>query len=154
MHGGVKETLAELRSKFWIPKGRQLVRYILNRCVKCKKLHGVPFKPVKHASLPQNRVSQTAAFTHVGVDFAGPLFVKSNDTQKQMKKTYICLFTCSTSRALHLELVHDLSTEAFIRCLRRFIARRGTPVSITSDNAKTFKCADKELAKLFKDPRL
>jgi hypothetical protein len=53
-----------------------------------------------------------------------------------------------------LELVHDLSTIAFIRCLRRFIARRGTPVSITSDNAKTFKKADKELAELFKGTKL
>ena len=153
-HGGIKETLTELRSKYWIPKGRQLVRYILNRCVKCRKVHSVAFKPVKQASLPEHRVKETAAFTHVGVDFAGPLFVKTSDPQKQMKKAYICLFTCSTSRALHLELVHDLSTIAFIRCLRRFIARRGTPVSITSDNAKTFKKADKELAELFKGTKL
>ena len=113
------------------------MRYILNRCVKCRKVHSVAFKPVKQASLPEHRVKNIEA---------GPLFVKTSDPQKQMKKAYICLFTCSTSRALHLELVHDLSTIAFIRCLRRFIARRGTPVSITSDNAKTFKKADKELA--------
>ena len=67
-----------------------------------------------------------------------------------MKKTYICLYTCATTRALHLELTSDLSTAAFIRCLRRYIARRGTPASITSDNAKTFKAADKDLKELFK----
>lgn len=69
-------------------------------------------------------------------------------------KSYICLFTCSSSRALHLELAPDLSTDSFIRCLRRFVARRGIPCSITSDNAKTFKLADKELKKLFADDKV
>ena len=71
-----------------------------------------------------------------------------------MKKAYICLFTCYSSRALHLELVHDLSTEGFIRCLRCFVVRRGCPTSITSDNAKTFKRADKELGDLFNNDTL
>ena len=70
-----------------------------------------------------------------------------------MKKAYICLFTCATSRALHLELTPDLSTEASIRCLRRSIARRGRPVSITTDNAKTFKRANNELGWLLKNKR-
>ncbi|XP_029181161.2 uncharacterized protein [Acropora muricata] len=70
------------------------------------------------------------------MDFAGLLFTK---TTRGTAKTYICLFTCATSRAIHLEFLPDLSSEAFIRGLQRFAGRRGTPASITSDNAKTFK---------------
>ena len=153
-HGGVKETLTELRSEYWIPKGRQLVKKILHHCVVCRKLEGRPYTPPPSGDLPESRVTVTSAFTHVGVDFAGPLFVKTGSgAAKQMKKVYICLFTCATSRALHLELIPDLSSEAFIRCLRRFTARRGTPASITSDNAKTFKKANKDLVQLFHDKK-
>ena len=146
-HGGVKETLVELRSEYWAPKGRQLVKKTLHQCVICKKLEGLPYKAYKRAELPETRVTDVPAFTHVGVDFAGPLFTK---TTRGTTKTYICLFTCATSRAIHLELLPDLSSEAFIRGLQRFAGRRGTPASITSDNAKTFKRANKDLAQLFK----
>ena len=112
----------------WNPKGRQLVKKTLHQCVICKKLEGLPYKAYKRADVP--------AFTHVGVDFAGPLFTK---TTRGTAKTYICLFTCATSRAIRLELLSDLSSEVFIRGLQRFAGRRGTPASITSDNAKTSK---------------
>ena len=118
-HGGVKETLVEVRGNVWIPKGRQYVKMVLHQCVVCKKRERLPYRPPPTADLPESRVSGSPAFTYVGVDFAGPVYVKSTNS---MKKAYICLFTCATSRALHLELTPDLSTEAFIRCLRRFIA--------------------------------
>ena len=143
----MEETLVELRSEYWVPKGRQLVKKTLHQCVICKKLEGLPYKASKRAELPETRVTDVPAFTHVGVDFAGPLFTK---TTRGTAKTYICLFTCATSRAIHLELLPDLSSEAFIRGLQRFAGRRGTPASITSDNAKTFKRANKDLAQLFK----
>lgn len=146
-HGGVKEILVELRSEYWAPKGRQLVKRTLHQCVICKKLEGLPYKAYKRAELPETRVTDVPAFTQVGVDFAGPLFAK---TTRGTAKTYICLFTCATSRAIHLELLPDFSSEAFIRRLQRFAERRETPASITSDNAKTFKRANKDLAQLFK----
>ena len=71
-----------------------------------------------------------------------------------MKKVYIALFSCCVTRAIHLELVEDLSTGAFIRALRRFSGRRGTPVLIISDKAKTFKAADKALKKLYNHPEV
>ena len=138
-HGGLRETLAELRSQYWVTKGRRFVKKTLHRCVTCKRLEGIPFKSPRHADLPETGVTDHAAFTHVGVDFAGPLFVKTGGAAGEMKKTYICLYTCATSRALHLELTPDLSTAAFLRCLRRYIARRGTLTSITSNNTQTFK---------------
>ena len=153
-HGGVKETLTELRSEYWIPNGRQLVKKILHHCVICRKLEGRPYTPSPSGDLPESQVTVISALTHVGVDFTGPLFVKTvSGAAKQMKKVYICLFTCDTSRALHLELTPDLSSEASIRFLRRFTARRGTPASITSDNTKTLKKANKDLVQLFQDKK-
>lgn len=90
----------------------------------------MPYKQLPTGDLPEPRVSGSPAFTHVGVDCTGRVYIKStSDTIKQMKKAYICLFTCVTSRALH--------KEAFNRCLRRFTARRGRPVSITTDPTRS-----------------
>ena len=81
--------------------------------------------------------------------------MKQEDSLSEgMLKAYICLFTCASSRALHVELAPSLSAEAFMRCLKRFIGRRGIPSSITSDNAKTFKSAKSELGKLFKGQKV
>ena len=73
---------------------------------------------------------------------------------KQLKKVYVCLFSCCVTRALHLDLVKDLSTPAFLRCFRKFFVRRGTPALIVSDNAKTFKGAEKEIRALFRHPEV
>ena len=126
------------------------MKYVLNRCAICKKMEGRSFGRPPAASLPEFRVSTAPPFSKTGVDFAGPLFVKGKD--KQMKKVYIALFTCCVTRAVHLELVEDLSTETFKLCLRRFIARRGVPTLMVSDNAKTFKGIDKELRTLYGHP--
>ena len=87
------------------------------------------------------------------VDYAGPLYIKVSG-QSALQKVYVLLFTCCSVRAVHLELATDLSVDVFIRCLRRFAARRGLPELIISDNAKTFKAADKILSKLFSYPRV
>ena len=145
MHGGVRATLAEVRSKYWIPKGRQYVKKILNKCAICKR-HSAP------CTVPDFRVRQAPAFSKVGVDFAGPLYVKA--TAGGMRKVYIALFSCCVTRAIHLELVEDLTAEAFRRALRRFAARRGTPTLIVSDNAKTFQATEKTLINLFKHPEI
>ena len=140
-HEGVQETLVELRSEYWVPKGRELVKKTLHQCVICKKLEGLPYKAPKRADLPETMVTDVPAFTHVGVDFAGPLFMKTTEVQPKHTSAYL--------HVLHLELLPYLSSEAFIRGLQRFAGRRGTPVSITSDNTKTFKRANKDLAQLF-----
>ncbi len=81
------------------------------------------------------------------------LFVKSVFGKEiQVSKVYICLFTCGSTRAIHIELTPSLTTQAFIRCLRRFVARRGIPELIKSDNAKTFKAAATQLTRIFNDP--
>ncbi|XP_078363900.1 uncharacterized protein LOC144648138 [Oculina patagonica] len=135
-HGGIRATLGELRSRFWVPKGRQAVTKVLNECVTCKRQQGKPFGPPTEAALPDFRVKEALPFSKVGVDFAGHFFVKS--PTGEMVKSYIALFTCCVTRAVTLELVKDLTASTFVRCLRKFAARRGTPSLIISDNAKTF----------------
>ena len=130
----------EVRSKYWIPKGRQKIKAVINKCTVCKTLEGRPYEARKEADLPGFRVRETVAFSKTGVEFAGPLFVK--DGVGGTSKFYIALFTCCVSRAVHLDLVRGLSALEFMRCLRRFSARPGTPSLyslMTSDNAKTFK---------------
>jgi len=128
LHCGVKSTPAELHTKFWVPKGRQVVKKILSQCVTCKKWEGTAFTQPATASLPEFRVNPAPPFSKVGVDFAGPMYVKGQG--KQLKKVYVCLFSCCVTRALYLDLVEDLSTPTFLRFLRKFTARKGTPTLI------------------------
>ena len=75
LHSGVRNTLAELRSRFWVPKGRQAVKQVLNRCVLCKKMGGKSFRVPPAARLADFRVNTAPSFSKTGVDFTGPLFV-------------------------------------------------------------------------------
>ena len=140
LHSGVKDTLTQLRSKFWVPKGRQAVRDAIRKCPRCKRIEGRSYSVPPTPPLPEFRLSDEFAFTRVGVDFAGPVYVKDVYSKKvEMNKAYIALFTCATTRAVHLELVPNLRAESFTRALIRFKGRRGTPALIVSDNGKTFK---------------
>ena len=121
-HSGVKATLTELRSKYWIVKGRSLVRQVLRRCNVCRRHEGKPYSNPLPPPLPSFRVQESPPFTVVGVDFAGPLFVRVK--KDQFNKVWICLFTCCTTRAVHLDIVTDLAAPTFIRVLKRFSARR------------------------------
>jgi hypothetical protein len=145
LHNGVKETLAELRSRFWIVKGRSLIKSIIHRCCVCRRHEGKPYSAPPPPPLPTFRVEEAPPFSFTGVDFAGPLYVRGNGASK---KVWICLYTCCVVRAIHLDLVPDLSTSAFLRCFRRFTARRGVPQRILSDNGKTFKAAAKAISEV------
>lgn len=153
MHAGVRDTLVQTREKYWILRARQVVKRVVSRCVLCKKFRAKAAQQTT-APLPKDRITESPPFEITGVDFAGPLYVK---THNSMTKSYIALFTCAVTRAVHLELVSDLSTENFLLALKRFISRRGLCKVIYSDNAKTFKRADqdlKDLWKSIKDPQL
>ena len=152
-HNGIVDTLSLTRQRYWILRGREQVKRNLRKCIVCKKIEGLPFMTVYNPELPQIRVDEAPPFSHVGIDFAGPLMVTSKE-QGEVMKTYICLFTCGSTRAIHLELVESLSVESFIRAFRRFCGRRGLPATIITDNAKTFKSAALEVKKLLRAPRL
>ena len=151
MHSRVKATLTELRSRFWVVKGRSIVQQVLRRCVVCKRYEGQPYKAPPPPPLPPLRVKEAPPFTHTGVDFAGPLYVKKENGHS-CEKVWICLFTCCVVRAVHLDLVPDLSTSTFLNCLKRFVARRGLPSKIVSDNGKTFEAACKVIRTIVSHP--
>ena len=93
-------------------------------------------------SPPLFRVEEAPPFTFTGCDFAGPLYIRCEGGQK---KTWICLYKCCVVRAVHLELVMDLTIPTFLRCFKRFVGRRGLPKMMVSDNGKTFKAAAKSI---------
>ena len=126
-HNGVKETLTEIRSQYWITNGRTVVQRLIHSCVTCRTLEALAYMtPKLPPPLPPFRVSEAPAFTYVGVDFAGPLYVKQIGSKTEDNKVWICLFTCYVTRGIHLDLVPDLTIGAFLRCFKRFIARRGS----------------------------
>ncbi|XP_035233684.1 uncharacterized protein LOC118205505 [Stegodyphus dumicola] len=140
-HGGIADTLNQIRDKFWLLKARRKIKSVLYNCNVCKIFRT---KPVMQdmAPLPPDRCREAFPFENSGIDYVGPLYVKSG---KELSKTYILLFTCAVTRAVHLELTTDLSTEKFLLAFRRFIARRGLCRIVYTDNAKTLKRAKKEL---------
>lgn len=96
--------------------------------------------------LPKHRVSPGRAFLRCGVDFAGPFIVKTSNRRNAPKvKSYVSVFICLATRSIHVELVSDLSTDAFIRALNRFFDRRGKSIVIYSDNATNFVRANRKL---------
>ena len=151
-HSGVNDTLTLLRENYWILKGKRIVKQVISRCVTCLKCEGLPYRVTTTPDLPAERVSDDPPFTHIGIDFAGPLYIK--DKSSNQTKVYVCLFTCCSTRAVHLELTELLSAESFLLAFRRFVGRRGLPSTIWSDNAKTFKTAAKEIQKLIRSPEV
>ena len=152
-HSGTSDTLSTLREKYWILKGRQAVKRILKSCKICARVEGLPYSSVVSPDLPSIRVSEDPPFSHTGIDYAGPLYTHSkNHGATKVDKAYICVFTCASTRAVHLELAPDLSVDSFLLLFRRFAARRGLPATLISDNAKTFKISSKELIKIARSP--
>ena len=104
-------------------------------------------------NFPGFRLSDEFALTNIGVDFAGPVYVKDiYHKSDDMNKAYIVLYTCASSCAVHLDVFPRLTTKAFVRSFKRFIARRGVPNLVVSDNRSTFK--REELKKLLADHRI
>ena len=106
-------------------------------------IEGLPYRTPPPPPLPTFRVKEEPPLTFTRVDFAGPLYVRSHDGTQ--RKVWICLYTCCITRAVHLDLVPDMTSQTFLWSLKRFTARRGLPHKIVSDNGKTFKAAAKAI---------
>ncbi|XP_055623418.1 uncharacterized protein LOC129766841 [Toxorhynchites rutilus septentrionalis] len=147
LHAGPQLMLATIRQKFWIIGGRNLVRRIYHQCHACFRNKPVLIQQTI-ADLPSSRVTSTRPFSVCGVDYCGPVFIKSPVRNRSPTKAYIVIFVCFSTRAVHIDLVSDLSTPAFLAVLRRFVARRGRMKEIHSDNGTAFKGAANELNRI------
>ena len=97
--------------------------------------------------LPTDRVYEGPPFTYTGIDFARTLHINSASPENR-SKAYCCLFTCASTRAVHLELTDSLTVTSFLQAFRRFVSRRGLPAKLLTDNAKTFKSASVDVKKI------
>ena len=153
MHSGTKATLTELNSRYWIISERQTVRKLLYGCTVCRRYQGKPYKSPEALPLPSFRVLEALPFSVSEIDYAGPLYVQS-EAPSRLQKVWMCLFTCCVTHGVHLEIVPDMTAEAFIFCFRRFTSRRGFQCRIVTDNAKTFKAEAKTLEAVLKHPEV
>ena len=149
-HAGPTVLLGLLSTQWYITSARRIVRDVFRACVTCKRQHAKAIQQ-SMGQLPAHRATPSPVFSHVGIDFAGPITTKLGRTRKPVRiKSYVAVFVCFATKATHLELVSDLSTEAFLATLKRFVSRRGLPSVIHSDNGSNFLGASKELVHAYK----
>lgn len=148
LHGGKQLTFRTIRDEFWIIRGSITVKRELNKCITCFRDRCRPGQQQMGDLLPA-QVRPSRPFSHVGVDFAGYFEVKTSVKRKApFTKCYVALFICLATKAIHLELAHDLSTKAFIAVLHRFIGRRGLVEAFYSDRGTNFVGTSKELPRI------
>lgn len=147
-HCGRLYMLSQLRQRYWIPSANSVVRKFLSRCVICRKIKGKALKQ-KMADLPKDRLlPDKPPFTNVGVDYFGPYDVKQG---RSTVKRYGVLFTCLTTRAVHIEIAHTLDTDSCLNAIRRFVCRRGQVSVMRSDNGTNLVAAERELREAIQD---
>lgn len=148
LHAAPQLLLYLIRQKFWIINGRNLCKKVVHSCIVCFKAKPLTLEQLM-GDLPRDRVTPNYPFNVSGVDFCGPFFIKYRNQRKGiLNKIYVCIFICFVTKAIHLEMVSDLTSEAFIATLKRFFARRGKVSKIYSDNAQTFIGANREIKRL------
>ncbi|GBN68995.1 hypothetical protein AVEN_269425-1 [Araneus ventricosus] len=141
-HAGVQTTLSHLRERFWIPRGRRVVKEVLQKCVTCRRYTSKPVVPVIPVPLSVDRINRVAAFEVTVADLANPIYLKGGE------KAWIVIFMCAVYRAIHLELVTSLSTEAFMQAMRRFFAIKGRSSIMYMDNGTNFLGTSRALSNL------
>lgn len=143
LHSRMEFTAVDIQQNYRILRSRQVVKSFLRVCVTCLRVAGKPYQIPVIPSLPGFRLDTSTPFTLCGVDFTGALFYKCGVSNG--KKAFICLFTCAVTRYIHLELVMDLSSDKFLRALKRFAAGQPLPRHMLSDNGTTFVAGAIEL---------
>jgi len=147
LHQGRLATEGAVRSKgYWITGLKRLVTTLVRQCVHCRKLRGKERCQIM-APLPSDRLSVGPPFTNIGVDVFGPWEIVARKTRGSQGKSkrWAALFTCLSTRAIHIEVLEDMSTSSFINALRRMIALRGKVKLIRSDCGTNFVGAEKFL---------
>jgi len=146
-HSGPSQTMSDLRQKYWIVQGMSAIKRFIRKCWICRRNLATANQQIM-SPLPIDRVnSGWHPFKIVGCDYFGPMLVRNG---RKTEKRYGCIFTCLQMRAVHLEMAYSLSADSFISVLMRFIARRGAPNKIISDNGSNFVGAEQELKRAVK----
>ena len=147
-HAGVATLMPIIGDSYYIPGLRGFLKKLSRQCSTCQRAYSRPAHQ-QMGLLPEARTTPSPPFDSTGIDFARPFVVRQGHTRKPvLLKSYACLFVCFSTRAVHLELCTDLSTDKFLSALRRFCARRGTPSNIYSDNGANFQGARNEIQEL------
>ena len=136
-HCGVNTVLVLLREKFWLPKARQVIKRIISRCVLCQIVTKDRMRMPPPPPLPPERVRYDRPFQCVGVDYTGAINVIDHENGLE-EKVFVCLFTCTATRAVHFELTHTMSASDFLLAFRRFVGCHSVPSLIISDNGRNF----------------
>ncbi len=145
-HPGAERVFAEIRRQYWIIRGREAIRRHQHKCFECQRWRAQPTIP-KMADLPSARLRlHKPAFHSCGVDCFGPMVIKIG---RRTEKRWGIIFKCLTTRAVHLDLLNSMNSDSFLMALRRFIARRGTPAELWSDQGTNFKGGERELREAF-----
>lgn len=147
MHAAPRTLIAISRQKYWILSVGRMARQIVSHCIKCFRSNPRPIEQMM-GNLPMERVTPSRPFYYCGVDFCGPVKTHYKIRGKGPTKSYLAVFVCFSTKAVHMEVVGDLSAESFIYALKRFIGRRGLCHTIFCDNATNFVGAKSELADL------
>lgn len=143
LHGGNQLTLAFIRHKFWIMKAKRAVKTVVRKCLTCFK-YRAQTQQQQMGNLPVERTTECRPFTNTGVDFCGPFEIKNMVGRGcRTTKGYVAIFICMATKAIHIEVVSNLTSEAFIAALKRMIGRRGAVAHLFSDNGTNFVGANK-----------
>ena len=134
LHSGPQHTLFDLRQTIWIPGGLATVKKVIHDCKTCIRFDAKILQPVM-GDLPRERVVKSFTFENTGLDYCGPFQTIHN---KDMRKIYVAIFVCFSTKAIHIETVNSLTKEDCLDAIKRFTARRGMPQYIYSDNSRTF----------------
>ncbi|XP_047543172.1 uncharacterized protein LOC125075518 [Vanessa atalanta] len=154
LHGGVQLMLTYLQNRFWIIKAKGLVKSYIYKCLICARYNAIPRTQLM-GDLPKERVTRSRPFLHSGVDFAGPINVlMSKGRGAKTTKAYIAIFVCLSTKAIHLELAGDLTSETFIGAFKRFVSRRGKCTHLWSDQGRNFVGANKDLLTAWQEANL
>lgn len=138
LHAGPQLLIASIRQMYWPLGGRNLSKSVVKHCIKCFKFKCQNVQPVM-GQLPVNRTQLEFPFLNSSVDYAGPILIADRRGRGcKLVKAYLCIFVCLAVKAVHIELVTDLTKEGYMAALNRFVARRGKPKSILSDNGTNF----------------
>lgn len=149
-HANPQMLISIIRQEVWIPNIRSAIRSVIAKCVTCFRIKPRLASQIM-ADLPKERVQLNLPFSITGVDCCGPFFIKSGFRKNaQVVKSYVVIFVCFTTRAVHLEVLENLSTDAFLLALERFVSRRGCPTIMWSDNATNFRGAAAKLKDYFR----